>query len=103
MSSRNNNIGGGGINRTIMCPCGFNIRGDPNRLDLRLKLHNKKCEICKTLKKCDFSKVKTDHKDARENYINAVNCKNGIICKTLNDKNEMTNIKMNCKRDQIKL
>ena len=102
MSSRNNNnVRGGGINRSIICPCGFNLRGDPNRLDLRLKLHNKKCEICKTIKTRNFKQVKTDRKQARDNYVNAVNCKNGVTCQTLNDQNETTNIKMNCKRGQL--
>lgn len=37
----------GGVRRNVELGCGFIFRGDPDRLDLQLRLHKKKCEHCK--------------------------------------------------------
>ena len=41
MSSKNFNKGG--QRRTIECGCGFSISGHPTELNLRIRLHKKKC------------------------------------------------------------
>lgn len=34
----------GGQCRTIVCGCGFTIKGDPNRIQLQFKLHTRLCK-----------------------------------------------------------
>ena len=36
----------GGRRRTIICPCGYRIIGDPTRQGMIERLHKKKCEVC---------------------------------------------------------
>ena len=57
----------GGQRRTVMNPCGFSISGHPTQINLRLKLHQKKCVICQEYDTSKFDKLdKFDNKSANK-------------------------------------
>jgi len=78
----------GSTKRTIICDCGFKIFGDPVRLELKRKLHNKVCKFKYDGKGIDISKIKVNKREATINYKNSLKGNKGVYINKIDDNNE---------------